>query len=159
MPIQVAYVPASKSCPYTHNKFWLSCQVLVRNTTKYEPMMCNCQYQLSSQHFLVFDRFDHKGWNASSQNVPIPTEPKTACESDFEMLSWTLMQWSVCNGNALPSDMRTIRGSQAFKVSITILTHASSKWSFSLGQVIEHEIGDEKEISVHRGGGWLQRRK
>ena len=154
-------------CPYK----WLMCpppnHALIHTTNSGSPakfwfgilqimspwyLTVNINFQVNIFSFLT--DLITKGWNASSQNVPIPTEPKTPRESDFEMLSWTLMQWSVwsvCIGNALPSDMRTIRGSQAFKVSITILTHASSKWSLPSEQVIEHEIGDEKEISVHRG--------
>ena len=124
-------------------KFWFGIQ---QNMSPWYATV-NINFQVNIFSFLT--DLITKGEMPRHKMFPLPTEPKTACESDFEMLSWTLMQWSsVCIGNALPSDMRTIRGSQAFKVSITILTHASSKWSFSSEQVIQHEIGDEKEISA-----------
>ena len=128
MPIQVAYVPASKSCPYTHNKFWLPCQVLVRNTKIWAHDM-----HLSILTFKsTFSRF----WQIWSQRVKCLV---TKCSnSHWTQNSVWIGLWNaklnfdaMINRNALPSDMRTIRGSQAFKVSITILTHASSKWSFS----------------------------
>ena len=109
-------------------KFWFGIQ---QNMSPWYVTV-NINFQVSIFSFLT-DMIT-KGEMPRHKMFPLPTEPKTACESDFEMLSWTLMQWSVwsvCIGNALPSDMRTIRGSQAFKVSITIVTHASSKWSFS----------------------------
>ena len=125
-------------------KFWFGIQ---QNMSPWY-LTVNINFQVNIFSFLT--DLITKGEMPRHKMFPLPTEPKTACESDFEMLSWTLMQWSsVCIGNALPSDMRTIRGSQAFKVSITILTHASSsKWSFSSEQVIEHEIWAEKEISA-----------
>ena len=107
-------------------KFWFG---LLQNMSPWYVTV-NINFQVNIFSFLT--DLITKGEMPRHKMFPLPTEPKTACESDFEMLSWTLMQWSsVCIGNALPSDMRTIRGSQAFKVSITIVTHASSKWSFS----------------------------
>ena len=113
-------------------KFWFG---ILQNMSPWY-LTVNINFQANIFSFLT--DLIIKGEMPRHKMFPLPTEPKTPCESDFEMLSWTLMQWSVwsvCIGNALPSDMRTIRGSQAFKVSITILTHASSsnlesKWSF-----------------------------
>ena len=158
-------VGGTMRCPYK----WLMCpppnHALIHTTNSGSPakfwfgilqnmspwyLTVNINFQVNIFSFLT--DLITKGEMPRHKMFPLPTEPKIACESDFEMLSWTLMQWSsVCIGNALPSDMRTIRGSQAFKVSITILTHASSsKWSFSSEQVIEHEIWAEKEISASK---------
>ena len=89
------------------------------------------------------------------------TTQRVAKQLDFEVLIWTLMQY-VCMMCVLrmhfPSDMESIRGSQAFKVSITMITGSkcehNGNWYEQLRAVCKILEGGRKCVRKQLSNGF-----